>query len=93
MKKVVLMIATSFLFLSCSLSGNKSKWINSNIDGNLLQERPSLKDDFYQAVNYERLKNEELSSYVISNETNLNRIIENQMLEILTKEKSEDKDE
>ena len=30
-------------FFSCS---NKDKWINSNIDGNLLVECPSVKDDF-----------------------------------------------
>lgn len=77
-------------FFSCS---NKDKWINSNIDGNLLVECPSVKDDFYQSVNYDRLKNEQLSSYAISNETNLNKIIENQMFTILSKEKSDDADE
>ena len=92
MKKSFLFFAISFLILN-SLFCAKNKWINSNIDGNLLVECPSIKDDFYQAVNYERLKNEQLSSYVISNATNLNKIIENQMLEIFTKEKSEDKDE
>ena len=56
-------------------------------------ECPSVKDDFYQSVNYDRLKNEQLSSYAISNETNLNKIIENQMLTILSKEKSDDRDE
>lgn len=83
----ILLIMT---FFSCS---NKDKWINSNIDGNLLVECPSVKDDFYQSVNYDRLKNEQLSSYAISNETNLNKIIENQMLTILSKEKSDDADE
>ena len=83
----ILLIMT---FFSCS---NKDKWINSNIDGNLLVECPSVKDDFYQSVNYDRLKNEQLSSYAISNETNLNKIIENQMLTILSKEKSDDRDE
>lgn len=78
------------MFFSCS---NENKWINSNIDGNLLVECPSIKDDFYQSVNYDRLKNEQLSSYAISNETNLNKIIENQMLTILSKEKSDDADE
>ena len=78
------------MFFSCS---NENKWINSNIDGNLLVECPSVKDDFYQSVNYDRLKNEQLSSYAISNETNLNKIIENQMLTILSKEKSDDADE
>ena len=90
MKKCIILFAVLFLFTSCI---SKNAWINSNIDGNLLKECPSVKDDFYQAVNYERLKNEQLSSYVISNATNLNKIIENQMLEIFTKEKSEDKDE
>ena len=79
--------------ISCSNNSSKNKWLNTNIEGNLLEECPSLKDDFYQAVNYDRLKNEQLSFYGISNETNLNKIIENQMLAILSKEKSEDKDE
>lgn len=77
-------------FFSCS---NKDKWINSNIDGNLLVECPSIKDDFYQSVNYDRLKNESLTSYTNSNAERTNQIIENQMLEILTKEKSDDRDE
>lgn len=52
------------MYFSCS---NETKWINSNIDGNLLQECPSIKEDFYQAVNYDRLKNEQLSSYAKNN--------------------------
>lgn len=83
----ILLIMT---FFSCS---NKDKWINSNIEGNLLQECPSVKDDFYQSVNYDRLKNESLTSYTNSNAERTNQIIENQMLEILTKEKSDDRDE
>ena len=48
--------ALAFLiFTSCS-NGSK-KWINTNIEGNILPEKPSEKDDFYQAINYENLKN------------------------------------
>lgn len=48
----------SCLILSCSTVFAKSKaWINSNVAGNLLSEKPRLQDDFYQAVNYDELKN------------------------------------
>lgn len=96
LKFSILYFILVFLFSCSDYNSNyssKNKWINSNIDGNLLVECPSVKDDFYQSVNYDRLKNEQLSSYAISNETNLNKIIENQMLTILSKEKSDDADE
>ncbi len=32
------------------------KWVNSNIAGSYSRKQPSLKDDFYQSVNYEWLK-------------------------------------
>ena len=54
--KATIFGALAFLiFTSCS-NGSK-KWINTNIEGNILPEKPSEKDDFYQAINYENLKN------------------------------------
>ena len=35
--------------ISCSNNSSKNKWLNTNIEGNLLEECPSLKDDFFQA--------------------------------------------
>ncbi|MBP7480732.1 MAG: M13 family metallopeptidase [Spirochaetaceae bacterium] len=52
--QAMLIIFSLFLLFGCS---NKPKWINTNIDGNILTEKPSLQDDFYQAVNYDDLKN------------------------------------
>ena len=44
------------LFLMFSVIGCRKQWINTNIDGTILNEKPSVKDDFYQSVNYEKLK-------------------------------------
>ena len=49
-------VLLSVLLAGCANASNSKKWINSNLDGNLLSEKPSLKDDFYQSVNYEALK-------------------------------------
>ena len=39
-------------------------WINSNLEGQLDKiEKPSLKDDFYTAVNYDAIKNHELGIF------------------------------
>ena len=49
-------VLLAVLLAGCANASNSKKWINSNLDGNLLSEKPSLKDDFYQSVNYEILK-------------------------------------
>lgn len=49
-------VLLSVLLAGCANASNNKKWINSNLDGNLLNEKPSLKDDFYQSLNYETLK-------------------------------------
>ena len=51
------------MFVSCS---NETKWINSNIDGNLLVECPSIKDDFYQAVNYDINEGQTLVTFYLA---------------------------
>ncbi len=55
--KFKILIFISFIISLLSCSNGKSNWMNTNIDGNLLAEKPSFKDDFYQAVNYDDLKN------------------------------------
>ena len=49
-------VLLAVLLAGCANASNSKKWINSNLDGNLLSEKPSLKDDFYQSLNYETLK-------------------------------------
>ena len=52
MRKLVKIIIELLFF--CSITGCSNKgWLNTNIKGNVLQNKPSVKDDFYQAINYE----------------------------------------
>lgn len=50
--RFLLVFIGAFIFASCATAPAPKEWINSNIAGNVAQERPSLKDDFYQYVNY-----------------------------------------
>jgi predicted metalloendopeptidase len=73
--QTILIVLSLFILIGCSK--NKANWINTNIDGNILPEKPSLKDDFYQSVNYDDLKNNPLhSESVVSNgQIEINRIL------------------
>lgn len=51
MKKIILLSLSLLFFISCS----NNKWLNTNIENNFLPKKPSLKDDFYQSVNYDSI--------------------------------------
>lgn len=86
MKKKFL-FAVEFIIVLLSLlscSNQPGKWLNTNIAGNYLPHRPSLQDDFYQHVNYNKLlellpENYNQSSYMDEASEN----IQNQMFSIL----------
>ena len=40
--QTILIVLSLFLLIGCSK--NKANWINTNIDGNILPEKPSLKE-------------------------------------------------
>lgn len=97
MKKVFVPILLSAVILtSCATTSKKGRWINSNLVGNYAPEKPSLKDDFFQSVNYDflsscdQLKDGELTyapqpeGYVAVND---------QLLEMLQDSKSLSKEE
>ena len=65
-------------------NNDKSQWLNSNIKGNYLSEKPLLKDDFYQSVNYEKLIEPENPQIVNEgNVYNARLTLNTQMLEVL----------
>lgn len=52
-------LVTVFCLAGCSASDNTvydGTWLNTNLAGTYAKKKPSLKDDFYQAVNYKWLK-------------------------------------
>ncbi|MCF0124893.1 MAG: hypothetical protein HUJ68_03915, partial [Clostridia bacterium] len=61
-KSSVIIAISCLIIISCSTFKIGNNWINSNIEGHYCDEKPSLKDDFYQSVNYEKLTNSEFSS-------------------------------
>ncbi len=63
----------------------KKQWINTNIDGNLLAKKPRLQDDFYQAINYEALRDKQIPPHAdrISYGTDALEVLDNQLLSIL----------
>lgn len=75
--KIFFLIIITINFFSCSSpiirNGN---WINTNIAGNYLEEKPSVKDDFYQAINYEHFINaKENNEYTGMGYNEINNII------------------
>ena len=65
MKKSILILASLCLFCACEkqnvftpLEPEKSiSWTNTNIQGNLDEQKPRIQDDFYQSVNYDDFQN------------------------------------
>lgn len=62
-KTLIIILCAVFLLAGCVTTSNLerynnvyAKWINSNIIGNVARKRPSLKDDFYQAVNWDKMR-------------------------------------
>lgn len=52
---LIIICFTSLLLLTSCTKKTQTQWLNTNIKGNYLPQKPSLKDDFYQNVNYEKL--------------------------------------
>ena len=77
----IILIGTTILFFSCSNNKEKSNWLNTNIEWNFSPEKPSVKDDFYQSVNYERIKNEIITNSNITAglQNDVNLLIEKQI--------------
>ena len=93
LKEIILasVLLLSFLLAACTNVSKFSKrenWINSNIDGNLLSEKPSLKDDFYQAENYENLKNMSLKdgTAMVGGARNMQEILTRQISQLTREE-------
>ena len=63
----------------------KKQWINSNIDGNILPKKPRLQDDFFQAINYEALRDVQIPPHVdrVSYGTDALEVIDKQLLSIV----------
>lgn len=73
-----------FILSLLSCNNRAGKWLNTNIAGNYLPNKPSLQDDFYQSVNYSELLEllpEDSSQSGFMDDANTN--IQNQMLSIL----------
>lgn len=83
--KLKILIIISFIISLLSCSNGKSNWMNTNIDGNLLAEKPSLKDDFYQAVNYEELQKVLLneSDAFLTGHEKINKILTEQIISMV----------
>ena len=77
-------LLTLSFFFSCTLFDKKGRWINTNIEGNILPKKPSEKDDFYQAVNYEKLKNQPLEAGMTTagGQGEINKILSSQIAEL-----------
>lgn len=60
LKRIIHLVFLSFLLAVPVLAAGargRGKWLNTNIDGNILSSQPRLEDDFFQGVNYDFLKN------------------------------------
>ncbi|MBQ0167175.1 MAG: M13 family metallopeptidase [Treponema sp.] len=56
MKKTFILLLCVICMLAGCSSTHDGNWINSNLAGTYEKHKPSLKDDFYQSVNYQWLK-------------------------------------
>ena len=83
-KTTIYFVLLLIILSSCTLINKKGKWINTNIEGNLLPKKPSEKDDFYQAVNYEKLKNQPLEAGMTTagGQGEINKILSSQIAEL-----------
>ncbi len=53
MKRRIYFFLILVIILFSNSCSNKTQWLNTNIERNVLPKKPSEKDDFYQAINYE----------------------------------------
>lgn len=84
MKKIIIILTSIALITLVSCKNSNNKWVNTNINGNYSAERPSVKDDFYQAINYDSICNSNSVNYSIYSgfQNEITKLLNNQITEL-----------